>query len=57
MNKTYTTQLWSALMFILTGIIFLAEEFTNRDLWHKYWPVLVIVTGLIILWDAIKIKN
>ncbi len=56
MNHTYTTQLWSAFMFILSGIIFLMEEVTQQDLWHKFWPVLIIATGLIILWDTVKTK-
>lgn len=54
MNTTYLTQLWSAVMFILSGIIFLAEELTNRDLWSKFWPVLLIASGLIILAEGIK---
>ncbi len=57
MKNTYTTQLWSACMFILSGIIFLMEEFTGRDLWHTFWPLLIITTGLIILWDAKKQKS
>jgi len=56
MNHTHTTQLWSAFMFIISGIIFLMEELTQRDLWYKYWPVLIIATGLIILWNTIKIN-
>ncbi len=57
MKNTYTTQLWSAFMFILSGIIFLMEEFTGSDFWHTFWPVLIITTGLIILWDVIKQKS
>ncbi len=57
MNQSNSTQLWSALMFILSGIIFLLEEITQRELWHKYWPVLIITTGFILLWEALKMKK
>jgi hypothetical protein len=55
-SQNFTTRLWSAMMFILSGLIFLAEEFTGMDLWSVYWPILVITTGLIILWEAFKLQ-
>jgi len=57
MDKSYTTQLWSALIFIISGLIFLMEEISRTDLWHRLWPLLIIATGITILWEVKNNKS
>ena len=54
MNNKDTGKLWSAIMFIVLGLIFLMEEFFPHIDFEDFWPVLLIITGMIMIYDGIS---
>jgi putative Mn2+ efflux pump MntP len=49
MDTNQTTKLWSAIMFIILGLILLLEEFFPQIDFDDFWPLLLIITGLIMI--------
>jgi hypothetical protein len=49
METNQTTKLWSAVMFIVLGIILLLEEFFPNLDFDDFWPLLLIITGVILI--------
>ncbi len=41
-------------MFIVLGIIFLLEEFFPWLDFEDFWPVLLIISGVILIYDGLK---
>ncbi len=54
MTNNETGKLWSGVMFIILGIIFLLQEFFSALNFEDFWPVLLIITGIIIMYDGYK---
>ncbi len=54
MNSTDTTKLWSAIMFIILGLILLLEQFYPELDFGDFWPVLLIITGIIMIYSGVK---
>ena len=52
METNQTTKLWSALMFIILGVVFLLENLFPALQFEDFWPVLLIITGLILIFDS-----
>ncbi len=57
MNSNNTTKLWSAIMFITLGLIFLIENFFPELNFEDFWPVLLIITGIIMIFNDLKSEN
>jgi len=51
METNQTAKLWSAIMFIVLGIILLLQEFFPTISFEDFWPVLLIISGLILIFD------
>jgi len=49
METNQTTKLWSAVMFIVLGLILLLEEFFPHIDFDDFWPLLLIITGVIMI--------
>jgi len=49
METNQTTKLWSAVMFIVLGFILLLEEFFPNIDFDDFWPLLLIITGVILI--------
>jgi len=49
METNQTTKLWSAVMFIVLGLILLLEEFFPNIDFDDFWPLLLIITGVILI--------
>ena len=56
MNSNETGKLWSGIMFIILGFIFLINEFLPHINLEDWWPLLLIITGVIIIYDGLA-KN
>jgi len=54
MKSNETGKLWSAAMFIILGFIFLINEFFPHINIEDWWPMLLIITGIIIIMDGLK---
>ncbi len=54
MNNNETGKLWSGIMFILIGFILLINEFFPQIDLEDFWPVLLIITGVIIIYDGLQ---
>ena len=52
MKKKETGKLWSAIMLILFGLIFLIQNIFPRISIDDFWPVLLIITGFILIYDG-----
>ena len=57
MNNNNTTKLWSAVMFIILGVIFLIEQFFPKLDFEDFWPVLLIITGVIMIFSGLDSKK
>jgi len=57
METNHTAKLWSALMFIILGVIFLLENLFPSLEFEDFWPVLLIITGLILIFDSLQKKD
>jgi len=53
MNTNQTTKLWSGVMFIILGLILLLEQFFPELNFEDFWPVLLIITGAIMIYSGI----
>jgi len=53
-NNNKTGKLWSGIMFILIGFIFLINEFFPQIDFKDFWPLLLIITGIIIIYDELQ---
>jgi len=54
MKSKETGKLWSGVMFIILGFIFLINEFFPEIDMEDWWPLLLVITGIIIIYDAQK---
>ena len=54
MKSKETGKLWSGVMFIILGFIFLINEFFPEIDIEDWWPLLLVITGIIIIYDAKK---
>ncbi len=45
-------QLWASVMFITVGILFLIDEMFVSVKWNRIWPVLLIITGILLIYEA-----
>lgn len=45
-------QLWASVMFITAGILFLIDEMFVSVKWNRIWPVLLIITGILLIYEA-----
>lgn len=45
---------WSWLLIVGVGLVFLADEFVTGFSAHQYWPILVIIAGICIMFDRSK---
>ena len=54
MKNNDTTKLWAGIMFIILGLIFLVEEFFPWLDFEDFWPVLLIISGVILIYDGMK---
>ena len=54
MNSNQTTKLWSGVMFIILGLILLLEQFFPELDFADFWPVLLIITGVIMIYSGIN---
>jgi len=54
MNSTDTTKLWSGIMFIILGLILLLEQYFPELDFGDFWPVLLIITGIIMIYSGVK---
>ncbi len=52
MKSKESGKIWSGVMFIILGIIFLINEFFPEIDVEDWWPLLLIITGIIIIYDA-----
>ena len=57
MKNNQTTKLWSAVMFIVLGFILLLEEFFPSIDFDDFWPLLLIITGVILIVNNWPITN
>lgn len=57
MDNNKTTKLWSAVMFIILGVIFLIEQFFPKLDFEDFWPVLLIITGVIMIVSGLDSKK
>ncbi len=57
MKNKETGKLWSGIMFILIGFILLINEFFPQINFEDFWPVLLIITGIIIIYDGLQKNN
>ena len=57
MDNNYTSKLWSSVMLIILGLIFLLEQFFPRLDFEDFWPVLLIITGVIMIVSGINPKK
>ena len=57
MNSNQTTKLWSGVMFIILGLILLLEQFFPQLDFEDFWPVLLIITGVIMIYSDIRHEN
>ncbi len=57
MNSNQTTKLWSGVMFIILGLILLLEQFFPEMNFEDFWPVLLIITGAIMIYSDIRHEN
>ncbi len=59
MNKKDNTnaKLWSSIMLIMFGFIFLIDEFFSSIDFRDIWPVFLIITGLIIIFNGLNYKS
>ncbi len=53
LSESKTGQLWSAIMFILIGILFLIDELFHTLTWNDFWPILLIASGIILILEGI----
>jgi len=53
MKNKETGKLWSGIMFIILGFIFLIEQFFPALHFEDFWPVLLIITGIILIYDGV----
>jgi hypothetical protein len=44
--------LMGGLILIVLGLLFLANNFIPDFSFHQYWPVILIVIGAVLLWNA-----
>ncbi len=56
-NKSIFGQLWASVMFITAGFLFLINEFFTTVQWKHIWPLLLIITGILIIYEAINFKK
>ena len=49
METNQTAKLWSAVMFIVLGLILLLQEFFPNIDFDDFWPLLLIITGVILI--------
>ncbi len=54
MDNNQTAKLWSALMFIIIGLIFLIVQFFPELNFEDFWPILLIISGIILIISGIK---
>jgi len=54
MNSTDTTKLWSGIMFIILGLILLLEQYFPELDFGDFWPILLIITGIIMIYSGVK---
>ncbi len=54
MKNKDTGRLWSAIMFIILGFIFLIESFFPQLDFEDFWPILLIITGIIVIYDGLQ---
>ena len=54
MKNNETSKLWAGIMFIVLGLIFLLEEFFPWLDFEDFWPVLLIISGVILIYDGLK---
>lgn len=47
---------WSWLLITSVGLVFLADEFVEGFSAYQYWPILIIVAGICIMFDRSKHK-
>ena len=52
-NNNHTTKLWSGMMLIILGLIFLLEEFFPELDFEDFWPVLLIISGIIMIFSEL----
>jgi len=57
MKNNETGKLWSGIMFIIVGFILLINEFFPQIDFEDFWPILLIITGLVIIYDGIQKNN
>ena len=57
MKNNESGKLWSGIMFIILGFVFLIESFFPRINIEDFWPILLIITGGIIIYDGLKQYN
>ena len=57
MNTNQTTKLWSGVMFIILGLILLLEQFFPELNFEDFWPVLLIITGVIMIYSGIMYEK
>jgi asparagine N-glycosylation enzyme membrane subunit Stt3 len=51
-TQNNTGKLWSAFMFIILGLVLLIDEFFPAIDFEDFWPVLLIITGIIMIYDG-----
>ncbi len=56
-SNNHTTKLWSGLMLIILGLIFLLEEFFPELDFEDFWPVLLIISGIIMIFSGLNYKK
>jgi uncharacterized membrane protein HdeD (DUF308 family) len=57
MKPNETGKLWSGIMFIILGFIFLINEFFPHINLEDWWPLLLIITGVIIIYDGLSKRD
>jgi len=54
MKNNETSKLWAGIMLIILGLIFLLEQFFPWLDFEDFWPVLLIISGVILIYDGMK---
>jgi len=54
MKNNETSKLWAGIMLIILGLIFLLEQFFPWLDFEDFWPLLLIISGVILIYDGMK---
>jgi len=56
-DKYHQKDFWIALILIFSGLFFLLRNFFPRFILVKFWPILLIIIGIVLILQSISDKN